>query len=226
MLKAAVFDFDGVLADSEMVHLEAFNLALARFGVQIGVQQYMDLYLGLTDRECVETVISQGLLEVDAQTAEALVADKKRIYGQLARAETRLIDGVLPFLQMLSSHGIHMAICSGALKEEILAFTDRTNLTGYFKVIVSADDVTKGKPDPEGFLLTLARLNDLAGPIKPQDCVVIEDSRWGIAAAWAAGMHTVAVTNTYGPSELAQADLIVSRLDQLSIDDLHRLTSR
>jgi len=225
MIKAVIMDFDGVITDSEMLHLEAFNLALARFGVHISTQQYMDRYLGLTDRECVAALISDGMLRLDASGIDQLVAQKKHIYADLAAAQSRPIDGVVPFLEMVRANQIQLAICSGALRQEIDAFLHRAGLVAYFDVIVSAEDVTKGKPDPQGFVLALDRLSAKVGSLMPQECVVVEDSHWGLAAARAAGMHTIAVTNTYPPQQLAQAELIVARLDQLGIQDLRRLAS-
>jgi len=107
-----------------------------------------------------------------------------------------------------------------------------TGLRHLFREIVSGEQVTKGKPDPEGFLLTLERLNNnkaISGQsenckhIKANECVVIEDSHWGLQAAKAAGMHLIAVTTSYGPEKLGMAEKIIDQLNELSLDDLHQL---
>lgn len=223
MLKAVIFDFDGVITDSEMLHLAAFNRTLARFGLQITRQQYMDRYLGLTDAECVAALIEDGLLGLPKARIKQIVQQKKKVYALMALTQTRPIDGVEGFLAMLDASSIHMAICSGALRDEITGFLERTGLSRYFLVIVSAEDVRKGKPDPEGFLLTIDRLAQKIGPVAPKDCLVIEDAHWGISAAKAAGIPTIAVTNTYPPSSLQSADLIVDRLDKLTIQQLRSI---
>ena len=111
-----------------------------------------------------------------------------------------------------------------ALCAEIELILDEAALRNYFEVIVSAEEVTRGKPDPEGFLLALQKLNDLwPEPITAERCIVIEDSHWGLKAAKAAGMRTVAVTNTYDAAQLKQADKVVARLDELTMDDLQRI---
>jgi beta-phosphoglucomutase len=130
---------------------------------------------------------------------------------------------VRPFLDLLAEHRVPMAVCSGALLAEIQVTLQRAELNRFFPIIVSADQLAKGKPDPEGFLLTLKRLNETAGPVRAAECVVVEDSHWGLDAAVAAGMHTIAVTNSYGPEQLAMAERIVDRLDSITLDDLQRL---
>ena len=223
MLKAAIFDFDGVLTDSEVLHFRAFNRILAQFGVQITTQDYYKKYLGLSDKDCYNTLMAAGILKVPAGRIDDLVARKKEIYAVLASTEGQIIEGVRPFLQRLSEHKVVMAICSGALLSEIELILEQTGLRSHFSVIVSADQVSKGKPDPEGFLLTLKRLNETIGPVLADQCVVIEDSHWGLNAARAACMHTVAVTNSYPAEQLHMAERIVKRLDSLTIDDLRRL---
>jgi beta-phosphoglucomutase-like phosphatase (HAD superfamily) len=117
-----------------------------------------------------------------------------------------------------------MAICSGALLAEIELMLEEAGLRDFFAEIISAEQVKKGKPHPDGFLLTLQRLNQgRQVPIEAGQCVVVEDSRWGLQAAAAAGMHTVAVTNSYDAEQLSMGEKIVTQLDELSIEDLRAL---
>jgi beta-phosphoglucomutase-like phosphatase (HAD superfamily) len=115
-----------------------------------------------------------------------------------------------------------MGICSGALLGEIELILEKAQLGSYFEVIVSAEQIKKGKPDPEGFLLTLEKLNKgRENPIAAEECVVIEDSRWGLKAAKAAGMHAVAITNSYGAEELDMAEKVIGHLSELGAAELH-----
>jgi len=224
MLKAIIFDFDGVITDSEVLHLRAFNRVLARFNVEISAKDYYQKYLGLNDVDCYMTLIEQDSLEMDKRKIHNLVEQKNRIFEELAKTEGRTIPGVREFLQMLAQNKIPMAICSGALLTEIEMLLEESGLRHFFSVIVSAEQVKKGKPDPEGFLLTLQRLNKgCENPVLGNECIVIEDSHWGLEAATAAGMHTIAVTNTYEAEQLSQAEKIVSRLNELTINDLQQL---
>jgi beta-phosphoglucomutase len=223
MLKAVIFDFDGVITDSEVLHLRSFNRVLGRFNVEISSRDYYQTYLGLSDVDCYRALIKNGVLRMSERQIQGLVEQKNRIFEELARTEGRTIGGVHSFLKMLFQNKVPMAICSGALSAEIEMLLEEASLRHFFLVIVSAEQVKKGKPDPEGFLLTLQRLNKgRPEPIAANQCIVIEDSHWGLAAAKAAGMHTIAVTNTYEAEHLGRAEKIVSRLDELKIVDLQQ----
>jgi HAD superfamily hydrolase (TIGR01509 family) len=224
MIKVVIFDFDGVITDSEVLHLRAFNRVLARFNVEISTKDYYQKYLGLNDVDCYKTLIKNRILQTNERQIRGLVDQKNRIFEELARTEGATISGVHEFLQMLAQNKIPMAICSGALRTEIEMLLEEAGLRHFFTVIISAEQVKKGKPDPEGFLLTLERLNEgCENPVMGNECIVIEDSHWGLEAARAAGMHTIAVTNTYEAEQLSQAEKIVSRLDELTINELQQL---
>jgi beta-phosphoglucomutase len=276
MLQAVIFDFDGVITDSEILHFRAFNAVLAPHGLQLTKAEYYRNYLGMSDADCFRALIAEGRLAHrigpgpqprnsaagnppppsgvflgDRQPGAAgdpkreqiafgnpvppgdagdtaLIKDlgqqKTRVFEKLARTEGRIIEGVREFLARLSAAQIPLAICSGALRAEIELILNEGRLRNYFDVIVSAEEVRRGKPDPEGFLLALEKLNELwPDPITPARCIVIEDSHWGLQAARAAGMRTIAVTNTYDADQLKQADRVVARLDDLTLDDLERI---
>ena len=231
MFRAVIFDFDGVITDSEVLHLRSFNKVLAQYGVEISTKDYYKDYLGLSDLDCFKALIDKKVLQKPAQGIENLAKEKTEVFEKLAKTEGRIIEGVRDFLQMLSQNNIPMAICSGALLAEIELILEEARLRPFFEVIVSAEFVKKGKPSPEGFLLTLRKLNRNLrrtpdggqNPILPNQCIVIEDSHWGLEAARAAGMHTVAVTNSYDADQLTLAEKIVTKLGDLGIDALQEL---
>ena len=224
MLRAVIFDFDGVITDSEILHLRAFNQSLAQYGIEITKNDYYTMYLGFNDTDCYKLLIEKGLLKMDEQQINAIMNQKKKIFEQLAKTEGRMIEGVRDFLTMLEQNDIPMAICSGSLLTEVEMILDEARLRHLFEVVVSGEQVKKGKPDPEGFLLSLQRLNEKReNPITANQCIVIEDSHWGLEAAKAAGMHTIAVTNSYDAEQLGMAEKIIDRLSELTIDDLQQL---
>jgi HAD superfamily hydrolase (TIGR01509 family) len=226
MLKAVIFDFDGVITDSEILHLRAFNRSLAPYGIEISTKDYYTNYLGFSDFDCYKALIDHGLLKIDEQRVADIVRAKARIFEELAKTEGRTIEGVHEFLKMLKKNNVPMAICSGSLLTEIELTLDEARLRHFFTVIVSAEQVKKGKPSPEGFLLALKMLNKTCQPpIAAGQCIVIEDSHWGLQAGKAAGMHTIAVTNSYEAGQLTLAEKVVARLNELTIDDLQRLCS-
>lgn len=227
MLKAVIFDFDGVIADSEPLHLRAFQLALQPYGVEISRETYYSNYLGYSDKDCVIEFNKEFDLGLDRQSQEKLIAEKGVFFGNLIDKENTIIDGAAEFVKMLGENLIRKAICSGALLKEIEIALKPGGFSDAFEEIIAADHVEKGKPDPEGYLLALSRLNEInCESIKPAECVVIEDSFWGLKAAENADMHRIAVTNTYSAEKLAPySEKIINKLTDLKIDDLHLLCS-
>jgi len=234
MLEAVIFDFDGVLVDSEKLHYQAFNRTLTKFNYQLSVRDYYDRFLGLSDQELLRVVDKEGKLSLSNQQFEKLLGEKATLFKEMAATEAGIIEGVPQFLNMLAGNKIPIGICSGALLPEIETILKSAHLRNYFGVIVSAEQVEKGKPDPEGFSLALKLLNKrmhksikppVVSEIEPENCVVIEDSHWGLEAAKAAGMRAVAITNTYTAEHLKPADKVIEHLNDLSIAELHAICS-
>ena len=225
MLQAVIFDFDGVIADTEPLHFRAFNEVLGSYGIEISQQAYYREYLGYSDHDCFEIIKKSNPDKLARISIKSLMQQKAAAYLELIKDQSCLIDHVVDFVQTLTANNLLLAICSGGLRNEIETVLLRARLLDFFEVIVSADEVKKGKPDPQGFLITLQMLNSRhpGKTIKAGDCVVIEDSHWGLDAGRAAGMHTVAVTNSYAEDELAKAELVVGNVGQLTIEDLQQL---
>jgi beta-phosphoglucomutase len=225
MLQAVIFDFDGVIADTEPLHLAAFNKVLDKYGVEIPKETYYEEYLGFNDHDCFEILKKAHPLKLGKISVKTLMQQKAKAYLDIIKEEPSVISHVPEFLRMLARNNILLAICSGGLRNEIETVLLQARLNDFFEIIVSADEVKKGKPDPQGFILTLEMLNSRhpGKTIKAADCVVIEDSHWGIEAAAAAGMHIVAVTNSYEQDELAKAELVIDNLGDLSIADLQKI---
>jgi beta-phosphoglucomutase len=224
VLKAVIFDFDGVIADSEPCHLAAFNHILSEFGIEITTEQYYTSYLGFTDYELLEDVRRHYKTDYNGRSIETLAEQKAEVFQKLVKQTDHLIDGVKEFISKLKKNGIRLAINSGAIRADIEIMLQGSGLENSFEVIVSADDIAKGKPDPQGYLLALKLLNEKsAGLLTAGQCIAIEDSRWGITSAKKAGMQVIAVTNSYTAGELTGADLVVDSLTQLDIGDLQKL---
>lgn len=224
MLKAVIFDFDGVIADSEELHYKALNEVFKRYGVDVPKSVHWDKYLGYTDQENIEAVNRDYSMGLDAADVARLMKEKKVLFEDLARREAVIIPGVEEFIRRLVAAQIRLAICSGALRSDIQIMLDGAGFADVFEVIVSAEDVRKGKPEPEGYLLALEKLNHRGPALTAADCVVIEDSHWGLEAAAAAGMCPIAVTTTYRREELqGKARMVVRRLDELNVDDIRKI---
>jgi HAD superfamily hydrolase (TIGR01509 family) len=226
VLKAVIFDFDGVISDSEPSHFAAVNKVLADFGIQLSQEEYYAEYLGFTDYELFETVKDRRKTDYKGSSIEELIAKKAVFFEEAIRQSEHLIEGIPELIKKLKNSKVKIAIYSGALPADIKIMLEDSGLSDYFDVIVTADDVAKGKPDPEGYLQALEKLNSSSdAAILAKQCVVIEDSHWGIVAAKKAGMKVVAVTNSYPAGQLKEADMIVNSVSKLKIGDLQKLCS-
>ncbi len=231
MLRLVIFDFDGVIADSERAHYEMFCEVLKTMNIKLTWDEYNEKYLGYTDFDCLYNLLQDKGIPPEAETISRLFEEKKVLFAQKIKESDFIISGVEPFLEKLKHAGIYCAICSGALKSEIEAILDSRGLGEYFPVIVAADDVENGKPDPEGYLISHDRMNRYLAetpacesgnhqPFKPGEILVIEDSPWGILAAKNAGFCCLAVMTSYDGSALNQADRIVEKLSDISVAEL------
>jgi len=225
MFRAVIFDFDGVIADSEPLHFEAFRQVLAGRGLELSREIYYSQYLGFSDVDCIKEFERNFELDLGQSGRDELMLQKGVVFDELAAKSNTIIDGAGEFIGMLGANNIPMAICSGALLHEIEQVLDKCDFSDAFEVIVAAEHVSKGKPDPEGYFMALDQLKEQKKTeIDFSECVVIEDSRWGLQAARAAGMHAVGVTNTYSEAELAEyAEITVAKLGDISIDSLQKL---
>ncbi|MFR0354365.1 HAD family hydrolase [Streptomyces sediminimaris] len=201
---AVVFDLDGTLVDSEPNYFEAGRRTLAEHGVPDFTWADHERYVGVSTQETAARWQREYGLAV---SAEDLLADIDRRYLQLARTGTRAYPQMRKFVELLATDGVPMAVASGSSPEAIEAVLAGTGLGGYFRAVVSAEEVARGKPAPDVFLEAARRLGAV-----PADCVVLEDAAPGAAAAHAAGMRCVAipyVTARAGAPEFATADLLL-----------------
>jgi HAD superfamily hydrolase (TIGR01509 family) len=226
MLHLVVFDFDGVIADSEPVHYEAFRQSLETDGIVVTWRDYCQRYLGYTDQEAVEHILADAGRAVTPVLVNAIVQRKSARFAQRLQEHCVILPGVVDLLDDLRAQGIARAICSGAQRHEVETVVEQAGLRPHFEVIVAAEDVRAGKPDPQGYLLSLQKINARRNgqmALAPQDCVVIEDSLWGIQAAKAARMPCLAVTTTYPANALELADEVAKDLTEVSVERLRRL---
>ena len=221
MLRAVVFDFDGVIANSEPLHYRAFRDVLADSGVGLSEPEYYQHYLGFDDLNVFRQLAADRGLAWNIDQIGALVATKAVRMEHLERDGSILFPGATALIHRTSA-AVPIAIASGALRAEIGRILDREQLTSCFKFVVGAEDTPASKPAPDPYLRAVALLAQSVDVLRPSECVAIEDSPWGLQSAHAAGLRTVAVAHTY-PSSKLQADLIVSSLDELDIEALQRL---
>lgn len=222
-LRAAIFDFDGVLVDSEPLHFATLRDTLAVEGVTISHDEYERVYLAYDDRGAIRLAFEAHGVAFDRARIEAAAVRKAEIF-QRRLPEIRFFPGARELVRRLAE-AVPVGIASGALHGEIEAILEAGGLRDAFTVVVGADDVERTKPDPEPFLAArdrLAAARSVAG-LSSRECVAFEDSVPGVAAARAAGMPVVAVTNSYPASKLTLAQRVVDSLERVSLADLHAL---
>jgi beta-phosphoglucomutase len=221
MLAGVIFDFDGVIVDTEPLHYRAFQKILEPLGLGYGWDTYVADYLGFDDRDAFREAFRSRGRPLSGTELEPLIEQKAQAFLEIIAAGVRPYPGAVELIAGISGR-LPLAICSGALRSDILPVLEQFGLGGVFDVIVTADDVTASKPDPACYRLTVERLS-AACPgkgIAPESCIVIEDTPGGIAAARGAGLVVVGVTTSYPADRLAGTARIVTSLEELTPDDL------
>jgi len=212
MISAVLFDFDGIIVDSERLHWAAFNKVLEPIGKPISWPDYIETYIGFDDRDAFKTVFP--ILGKDS--LNVLIEAKAVAFQELLESDgAAALPGAVELIQSLSGN-IPLAICSGALREDILPILGKLGVENAFDTIVTADDTHISKPDPAPYKLAMQKLGVTRG-------LAIEDTPAGIASAKGAGLKVLAVTNSYPSEFLTQADAVVTSLEDLTLDALNGL---
>ena len=207
MFEAIIFDFDGVILESEPIHFAAIHQVLKEQGIELSKEEYWNTYLGLPDEQIFTQLFS------NQEKAKRLTLQKNRLYHQAIKEAQTLpvIKGFHRFLHEITQEVNKIGLYSCAVRSEINVCLEKLSLDPMpFEIIITAEDVKKRKPYSDGYLLAAQKLE-----IAPTKCVVIEDSPTGIAAAKAAGMHVIALATTFKKDALLQADEIFNDFEDL-----------
>lgn len=227
MFPATIFDYNGVLVDDEVVHLEAFRDVLAPLGIQLSERDYWDKYLGFDDAGAFRAILTDQGRPVTEEGVDRLIAEKKPRYLDRARDVLRGFEGAADLVKRRASVG-PVIIVSGALRSEIELGLAVLGVADAVATIVSAEDTERSKPDPEGYLIGIRVLAKSAGARVAEGAVVIEDSIAGVEAAKAARLACIAVGHSYPLDALtrAGADLAVPTLAAITDAALRELHGR
>jgi beta-phosphoglucomutase len=220
LLQAIVFDFDGVIANSEPLHLKAFQDALAQEGITLSADQYYERYLGYDDVGLLQALARDRQLPWTARHVTAMVALKGAKLQDMLQAGEVLFQGAADFIRQ-AAKAVPIAIASGAMRHEILEILEGARLDQLFATIVASGDTPQSKPSPAPYMLAYERLQHVTSlDLDRRRVIAIEDSRWGLESARGAGLRCVGVTTSYGAGELVGADLVVGGLHELTLDAL------
>jgi beta-phosphoglucomutase len=220
-LRAAVFDFDGVIVDSEPLHFRSLRDALRPEGVEITEDEYMGIYLAYDDRGAICRALAHHGEGADPERLERIAARKAEGFARMI-PEIPVFEGVHDLVRSLEAE-VPLAIASGARHGEIEAVLGGLGLRDAFQAIVGAEDAARTKPDPAPYLEAARRLATCAPGLVPHECVAFEDSVPGLASALGAGMKVVGVANSCPAERLRTAHRVVDSLVGVDASSLRRL---
>ena len=219
MIKAILLDFNGIIIDDEPIQMKAYQEIFKNEGIDLTEENYY-ASMGMDDRTFVENIYKLADKKPETNKVLEITQAKTQKWREIVAGEIPIFDGVENFVKKMVSNDIFLGIVSMAKREEIEYILERTGLADSFTTIISAEDVSNCKPDPEVFLkgfnsLDAARTATGRNPIVHGECVVIEDSAAGVIGAKKAGMKTLGITNTVSEKELrkAGADVVSTNLD-------------
>ncbi|MEA2605216.1 MAG: hypothetical protein QOF89_6208 [Acidobacteriota bacterium] len=231
MIRAVLFDFNGVLVDDEPIHLEVFQRVLAEEGISLSAEDYAARYVGLDDRTCFAAVLGragESAHPPDIPRLMRLVARKASYYQErIRRGGYPFFPGALELVTGLAAARRMLGVVSGALREEVDGALRQAGILDRFKVLVTTEDVDEGKPHPEGYLKALESLNSQPPLperlLHPHEVLAVEDSPAGLAAAAEVGFPTLGVAHTFPAARLSGADVVTPSLRDLTPEGLDRL---
>jgi len=224
-LEGVVFDFDGVIANSEPLHLRVYQILLAQEGLPFSASEYYERYLGFDDIGVFELLGRDKGLDIAGDRMTALVARKTEIFQRLVREGDVLFDGAEGCLTRVSA-AVPVAIASGALRHEIEQILDGAGLRALVPVIVAAGETLRGKPAPDPYAKAVDLMSGRAGRrIAPSRVVAIEDSRSGLQAARAAGLRTLGLATSYPASTLTEAEYVLADISHVTLELLDALAA-
>lgn len=211
---AVLWDMDGVIVDTAPYHFAAWQRVFEKRGVKFTRAEFKRSF-GRRNETIIPDILNQG---ISLAEIAVIAKEKEAIFRRLGRNKIKPFPGTVNLIKRLAERRVKMALVSSTPARNIQAVLSGLDIAELFQTIISGEDVTKGKPDPEGFLLAAERLG-----VSSRNCVVIEDSTAGVGAAKRAGMHCVAITNTRPGSKLKRADLIIDSMETIRVDDLEKL---
>jgi HAD superfamily hydrolase (TIGR01509 family) len=228
VLRAILFDFNGVLVDDEPIHLEIFQRVLAEEGISLSADEYYSRYVGLDDRACFAAVLGAAGEPATVPRLMRLIARKASYYQERIRRDGYpFFPGAVELVTALAARGRMLGVVSGALREEVEGALRQAGIMERFKVLITAEDVQESKPSSEGYQRALEGLNSLPPLperlLHPHEVLAVEDSPAGLAAAAELGLATLGIAHTFPAPRLHGADAVVGNLRELTPESLERL---
>jgi beta-phosphoglucomutase len=217
MIRAVIFDFNGILADDDPIHMQALQKVAGEEGVTFTDDEYRERYLALNDRDCFQKLWRKNNRTLKRGELDELIRRKRACYFSAIERKNVLFDGAAVAVRAAAARG-PVAVASGASGDEIHHILGQAGLLDCFSTIVAMEDVSRGKPDPEPFSLAFSRLRESLGDLVPEECAAVEDSLGGLQSAQSAGMSCLGVAHSYPRSRLeaAKARWVIDSISDFS----------
>jgi beta-phosphoglucomutase len=224
MLAAVIFDFDGIIVNTEPLHYKAFQQLLVPLGLGYSWEEYLRHYIGFDDRDAFHEAFREGGRFLGDEELKRLINEKADAFQHIISAGVEPYPGAVELIRSLQGV-LPLALCSGARPSDINPIMAQLDIAESFDTIVTAPDVAASKPDPASYILAVARLRSVftGRELTHMNCLAIEDTPAGIASATGAGLKVLAVTNSYPEEKLGSAFRVVDSLVGVDYLSLSRL---
>ena len=213
MIKAVLFDMDGLLVDTEPLNVAVVTKVCGELGINLTSEEKHYCASGITNKKFYTELFNNRNLKFELNE---ILNKTFQTYDELLKTETKSFSGAINLPKLLSEK-YKLGLVSGSTKNQVNIVLSKLDIGNLFKVVVTADDITSSKPNPEGYLLAANKLN-----ISSQECLVLEDGEQGVKAAKSAGMKVIGVINN-SEQNLSLADLVVKDLTEVNQDLLSKI---
>lgn len=219
MIKAVIYDMDGLFVDSEALHVKCWVIFLSKYGHDIN-DVPGEMRGAVAGMRVIDYIRDLVKIFDFKKNPEELYEEREKIWIEIAKEELGLMPGAMESLDFFKSRGFRIAIASSGSRDYISAVLEKFSLRKYFDVVVTGDDVKKGKPDPEPYLVTVEKLG-----LKPEECLVLEDAEKGVRSAKDAGCICIGIDNPdTPPQDLSKADLVMDSLEEITPEIISSLS--
>lgn len=213
-MKAVIFDMDGVLVETEPFHVRAMIEILEEDSIDVSEDEILE-YVGLAYPEKLKIIFAKKGIDRDIPELSKKIHRK---YIKLIKGKIKPMKGVIELIEKIFKSSLKVGLVTSSNENQTSVILSSTNTRKYFDVVVTGDDVKNKKPNPECYVLVSKKLG-----IKPEHCLAIEDSVYGVTAAKKAGMKCIALTSTTHRKKLKDADLIVDSLNEIDLDTIKKV---
>jgi HAD superfamily hydrolase (TIGR01509 family) len=207
VVEAVLWDIDGVLVDTAFFHFQAWRELFASLDRDLGEEEFRRTF-GLRNDDILRTILG----DMPSDRLRELGDRKEGLFREAIRGKVAPLPGAVDLVRRLRAEGVKQAVVSSAPRRNVATIVEALALAGAFDALVTEEDVQRGKPDPQGYLLGADRLG-----VAPVACVVIEDAPAGVEAAKRAGVRCIGLAAERQPEELAAADLVVVSLEDEAV---------